>query len=256
MVLLKSFATPVVWVLVLMAVGLILTRWARGRRLSRAGWWSLLLGAVVLTVCSLEPVANGLLYSLEHRYASATPEVLATLDVIVVLGGGLYPSGGLREEPDLGREAYPRLYHGVRYFKDSGADVIAFCGGPPKPGAESEAVVMRAMAVALGVPEDRIVIEPDSRNTMENAAKLAGILPKAEGRRIGLVTSATHMMRSKWVFERVFARDTIVPVPVYFTYDPADRITKRITPSVSHIERTTVALHEWIGILWYAVRYG
>lgn len=255
MVLLKSLATPVVWVLVLMTVGLILTRWARGRKLFRVGWWSLLIGAVVLTVCSLEPVANGLLYSLEHRYASATPEVLATLDVIVVLGGGLYPSGTLREEPDLAREAYPRLYHGVRYFKDSGADVIAFCGGPPKPGAESEAVVMQAMAVSLGVPEDRTVREPKSRNTMGNAANLAKILPAGEGRRIGIVTSATHMMRSKWVFERVFPRDTIVPMPVYFTYDPPDRIAEKIAPSVSYLERTTVALHEWIGILWYAVRY-
>jgi len=161
----------------------------------------------------------------------------------------------LRERPDLAREAYPRLYHGVQYFKQSGADAIAFCGGPPRSGAESEAEVMRAMALTLGVPEDRMVIEATSRNTMQNAMNLAALLPKAEGRRIGLVTSATHMMRSKAVFERVFPQDSIVPIPVYFTYYPATRVQEKLTPMAIHLERTTVALHEWIGILWYAVRY-
>ena len=114
---------------------------------------------------------------------------------------------------------------------------------------------MRAMAVTLGVPEEQILIEPHSHNTMTNATKLAGILPPGEGRRIGLVTSATHMLRSKWVFEQVFPQDTIVPMPVYFTYDPAGWTAEKITPVVGHLERSTVALHEWLGILWYAVRY-
>jgi uncharacterized SAM-binding protein YcdF (DUF218 family) len=255
MILIKLLATPVVWVLLLWIAGLVLTRWPRGRRLFKLGWWLMLLGFVLLLAGSLEPVESLLLYSLEHRYASPTPEVLATLDLVVVLGSGIYPSGGLREYPDLGREAYPRLYRGVQYFKQSGADAIAFCGGPPTPGVESEAEVMRAMALTLGVPEDRMVVEADSRNTMQNATNLAAILPKAQGRRIGLVTSATHMMRSRSVFERVFPQDTIVPIPVYFTHYPAAGVKEMLTPMVTHLERTTVALHEWIGVLWYAIRY-
>lgn len=255
MYLLKSLATPVMWVLLLMAAGLILTRLGRGRRFFRIGWWSLLAGMMILLIFSLDPVANLLTYSLEHRYQSPSPKVLETLDVVVVLGGGLYPSGHLRREPELAREAYPRLYRGVEYFKNSSAGMIAFCGRPPKPGTESEAETMRAMAVALGVPAERIVIEPRSHNTMTNATRLAAILPPGEGRHIGLVTSATHMLRSKWVFERIFPRDTIVPMPVHFTYDPAGRTTEKITPMVGHLEKSTIALHEWLGILWYAVRY-
>jgi uncharacterized SAM-binding protein YcdF (DUF218 family) len=64
-----------------------------------------------------------------------------------------------------------------------------------------------------------------------------------------------HMTRSKGVFEQVFPQDTIVPVPVYFSHYPSAGITEMLTPMVTHLERTTVALHEWIGILWYAVRY-
>jgi len=253
--LIRSLSTPIVWVLLLLIAGLVLTRWQRGRRLSKLGWWLTLLGFLVLLTASLEPVGNLLVYSLEHRYASPAPQTLETLDLIVVLGGGMYPSGGLREYPELGREAYPRLYRGVQYFKQSGADAIAFCGGPPRPGEESEAEVMQSLALTLGVPAERMIVEADSHNTMQNATNLAALLPKAKGRRIGLVTSATHMMRSKDVFERVFPQDTIVPIPVCFTHRPAIGIQERLTPRVAHLERTTVALHEWIGLLWYAVRY-
>jgi uncharacterized SAM-binding protein YcdF (DUF218 family) len=252
--LVKSFATPIVWVLLLMILGLIGTRFSRGRRLFKVGWCFLLAAFLILLALSLDPVANLLAHSLESRHPSPSPEVLATLDVVVVLGGGLYPAGHLRKQDELAREAYPRFFRGVKYFQESDADVLAFCGGPPRGTQVSEAQVMRSMAVSLGVPEDKTVIESTSRNTMENAAKLAVLLP-GEGRRIGLVTSATHMMRSKWVFERVFPRDTIVPMPVYFTFDPTDWLSRRMVPSVGNLDRSTVALHEWIGILWYVLRY-
>ncbi|MEN6427654.1 MAG: YdcF family protein [Phycisphaerales bacterium] len=255
MTLIKSLATPLGWALLLLAAGLILTRFRRSGRRFRVGWYCLLAGTLILLVFSLDPVANLLTYSLECRYQPPSAEVLKTLDVVVVLGGGAYPSGGLRREPDLSRYAYPRLYRGVEYFRNSSAAVIAFCGGPPRPGAENEADIMQAMAVALGVPTERTVVEPHSANTMMNAIGLAEILPEGEGRRIGVVTSAMHMMRSKRVFEQVFPQDTIVPLPVHFMYDPAPWITPKITPKVSHFEKSTMALHEWIGILWYAVRY-
>ncbi len=255
MTLIKSIATPVVWVLLLMAVGLILARLHRSRRGFKLGWYCLLAGTVILLAFSLDPVANLLTYSLECRFPSASPDVLKTLDAIVVLGGGTYPSGGLRREPELSRYAYPRLYHGVQYFKNSSAAVIAFSGGPSRPGAESEAEIMQAMAVAMGVPREQTAAESYSVNTMTNAAGLAQVLPAGEGRRIGVVTAATHMMRSKKVFEQVFPHDTIVPLPVHFTYGLGPGITPKITPKVSHLEKSTIALHEWIGVLWYAVRY-
>lgn len=255
MIFVKSLATPITWVVLLLIAGLVLTRWSRGRRLFKLGWWLMLTGFLLLLAGSLEPVESALLYTLEHRYARPTQETLTSLDLVVVLGGGMYPSGGLREYPDLGRESYPRLYRGVQYFKQSGARAIAFCGGQPRPGVESEAEVMKTIALTLGVPEDRMIVEANSHNTMQNAANLAALLPKAEGRRIGLVTSATHMMRSKGVFEQVFPQDTIVPIPVNFTYYPSAGITETLTPMATHLERTTTALHEWIGVLWYAIRY-
>jgi uncharacterized SAM-binding protein YcdF (DUF218 family) len=131
--------------------------------------------------------------------------------------------------------------------------LLAFCGGP---STQSEAELMKAMAVdCLGIAPDRILTETRSRNTKENAALLAPLLPAGQGRRLGLVTSATHMRRSHAVFRGQFPHDTIVPIPVHSTYDPVGWSVESIIPSVNDLKRSAIALHEWIGLPWYALRY-
>jgi len=255
MTVLKSFTTPVVWVLVLLVLGLALTRPTRRKQLLTAGRFLLLMGLVLLAVFSLKPVANLLTYPLESRYQRPSPAVLGKLDVVVVLGGGTYPSGSLRKEADLGKYSYPRFCQGVRVFRQSDAGWLAFCGGPREEGAQSEAETMKVIATDLGVPGDRILMETQSRTTFENIANLARLLPAGQGRRIGLVTSALHMRRSHGVFTRQFPHDTIVPIPVFYTYDPTGWSQRSIVFSVGNLEQSTIALHEWIGLAWYWLRF-
>jgi len=254
MLVVKSFATPMVWVLTLLVLGLVLSRPGRRKRLFAAGRFLLLLGVMLLAALSLNPVANLLVYPLEARYQRPGPEALRELDLVVVLGGGSLPAGHLRPEAELGRHAYPRFYHGVRVLRESDAGLLAFCGGPPRPGAESEADVMKAMALRLGVPPEKILTETQSHNTFENLALLVRLLPDGQGRRIGLVTSAVHMRRSHAVALRQFPHDTIVPIPVHFTYDPMGWSQDSVVLSAGNLERSTMALHEWIGLVWYRLR--
>jgi uncharacterized SAM-binding protein YcdF (DUF218 family) len=254
MVVVKSFATPIVWVLLLLVLGLVLARKGQRERLFTVGRLLLLTGTMLLLALSLSPVANSLTYPLESQYRSPPVEALDRLDVVVVLGGGTHPSGHLRQEAELSKVSYPRFYHGVRIFQQNHANVLAFCGGPSREGAESEGETMRAMALSLGVPEDRIVAEDTSRNTFENIANLARLLPTGQGRRIGLVTAASHMWRSHRVFQRQFPSDAIIPIPVYYTYDTASTFIGNFVPSVSNLEKSSVALHEWIGLVWYKLR--
>jgi uncharacterized SAM-binding protein YcdF (DUF218 family) len=260
MLVLKSFATPMVWVLLLLALGLLLTRRSRRRdpkprAALRVGRLLLLLGIVLLVAFSSKPMASFLTYPLECRYQMPSAQALSGLDVVIVLGGGLYPAGHLRQEAELSHHAYVRFYRGVQVFKENRAGLLAFCGGSLRPGAESEAETMKAMALRLGVPEDRILTEATSRNTFENIANLARLLPAGQGRRIGLVTSALHMWRSHRVTSGRFPNDTIVPIPVCFTYDPTGWSQESFVPSSGNLEQSTIALHEWIGLLWYAVRH-
>jgi uncharacterized SAM-binding protein YcdF (DUF218 family) len=260
MVVLKSFATPMLWVLMLLVLGLVLTRPRRRRDPRphpsvRLGRLLLRAGVVLLLALSLKPVANLLTYPLESRYRPPSADVLNGLDVVVVLGGGSYPSGGLRQAADLAPHSYPRFYHGVRIFKENQAGLLAFCGGPSREGAEDEANLMKALAVRLEVPPEKILVETESRTTFENIANLARLLPVGQGRRIGLVTSALHLWRSSRVLAAQFPHDTIVPIPVCYTYDPVGWDQQSFVPSAGNFDRSTMALHEWIGLLWYSLRY-
>jgi len=255
MLIAKSLATPVIWVLILLTLGLALSRWKRRRANSRAGWGMICAGALVLLVFSLSPVSDLLAYSLESRYRRPSADVLRSLDILVVLGGGLYTSGGLRTQADLKEPTYSRVYNGVHIFKESGASLLALTGGGSGKSTDSEAAVMKAVAMSMGVSEDKILTETRSRDTMENAAFLAEVFPKDGARRIGLVTSATHMLRAHRVFRKQFPEDIIVPVPVNYTYSPMVWAPRSFIPSVTALHESTVALHEWIGILWYSLRY-
>ncbi|MBW2331133.1 MAG: YdcF family protein [Deltaproteobacteria bacterium] len=90
---------------------------------------------------------------------------------------------------------------------------------------------------------------------MENTTELKKLLAPKEQRNIGLVTSAWHMPRSERVFKQVFPEDTIVPIPVGYRYTPQKRYLKSITPSARALQTSTEAVHEWIGMLWYTIRY-
>jgi len=250
----KSIATPIIWVLALLVGGLLLSMLSKRKLLQKAGWYSILLGVLALLVFSLNPVSNLLVYSLECRYAPISAEDLGAIDVLVVLGRGVHPSGGLRAEAELDGPGYSRWYNGVTMFRESNAGLLAFCGGPTWKDAESEAELMKAMAVRMGVPANKILIETESRDTRENAAGLARLLPAKQGRRIGLVTSATHMLRSDKVFRRQFPNDVIVPIPVNYTYAPFDWTPETFVPRATALVKSTVALHEWIGIIWYSLR--
>ncbi len=114
---------------------------------------------------------------------------------------------------------------------------------------------MKELAMRLGVQEDEIIVEDTSKNTMENATRLRKLLAAEERLKIGLVTSAMHMSRAERVFKKVYAKDTIVPTPVAYLYDPPESFLKSLVPSVSALELSTYAIHERIGMLWYAIRY-
>lgn len=60
-----------------------------------------------------------------------------------------------------------------------------------------DAVSLKAMAVARGVPADAVLLETRSRSTRENLVLAAPIVRAQGWRRVALVTSASHMGRAE-----------------------------------------------------------
>ncbi|MGZ8408111.1 MAG: YdcF family protein, partial [Caulobacteraceae bacterium] len=95
------------------------------------------------------------------------------IDAVIVLGAP--PLGPGVPGPAIER----RLEHGVAVFRNRGASCLVLSGGIVRtPPAEAE--IMRDLAVSRGVPEARIVVEDQAKNTFENAL-YTGLIMRERG---------------------------------------------------------------------------
>ena len=110
-------------------------------------------------------------------------------DVIVVLGAALTPDG------DLGPALAERVRAGVDAFKRGAAPWMMMSG-------VYEAVKMKARAVALGVPAERVIVESTATTTHENAVRCAELMRERQLRHALVVTQRYHRPRSIAAFRR------------------------------------------------------
>lgn len=115
-------------------------------------------------------------------------------DVIVVLGAALLPGG--RASRALAR----RVRHAARLFHQGRARYLLVTGGATAGAAATEALAMRDLALAYGVPAERVVVEDRAHNTVENAAYCGRIMAARGWRRALIVTDAFHLPRALFLF--------------------------------------------------------
>ena len=69
---------------------------------------------------------------------------------------------------------------------------------------------MRDIAIAQGIPPDRIELEPRARNTYENVMYVQGMLRERNWRNVLLVSSPYHMRRAMMVWKKVARANELV----------------------------------------------
>jgi vancomycin permeability regulator SanA len=113
---------------------------------------------------------------------------------IVVLGHELNEDGTIR--PELAE----RLEVVARLWRSEPDDDVIVSGGMVRGGAV-EAPLMRAWLIRAGVDGDRIILEPHSFDTLENATLSTRVAVRAGIHSLTLVTSDYHMARASALFE-------------------------------------------------------
>ncbi|MEA3276164.1 MAG: YdcF family protein [Pseudomonadota bacterium] len=215
----------------------------------------LLWGAVgLIWVASMPVFSDWLRSTLEWRYLPPEIEDYPAADAIVVLGGMV--SGPAAPRVDLQvSEAVDRLLHAAALFEAGKAPVvIASGGGIAWLGAvEPEAVSMKALLLRLGVPDEAVVMETQSRNTAENALYAAEILREREIGKVLLVTSALHMPRAMKLFRAQGIDAVAVPTDLRSIYDPVRTLLDYL-PDAESLYQTTLAVKEYLGMVWMVVR--
>ena len=229
-------------------VGLaLLYRWRR------AGVAVILVSMLSLYALSTHVVANSLVKRLEE----VSPFPLRAADAenmraIVVLGGGRNDFAPEYGGETVSAETLERLRYAARLHRKTGLPILV-TGGQPFGEAVAEAALMKQV-----LEEDFQVpvkwIEPASKNTEGNARLSAKIL-KAEGiHRAFLVSHASHLSRAVDAFER--AGLGVIAAPTAYRKSPAGgRGVISLMPSAGALEQSATALHEYLGAVWYAMRY-
>lgn len=243
--LLDFLVTPSSLLAGLALVGLMGSLWRP--RLGVTILWIAVLG---LAVAGFSPLANWMLLPLEQRFPRWR-ETGQPVDGIILLSGALEPSRYKARRGFPLNESAERFaafldlaqrYPDARLVVTGGA-LSQF--GRPLPEAELTAALLER----LGVPRTRLLIEPRSRTTAENAREVAALIETPPGKRWLLVTSAWHMPRAIGSFRH--AGLTVTPYPVdYRTLGHWDRRQIFLKFSTG-LQRTDLAAHEWAGLIAY-----
>lgn len=251
MILLSKLFTVLVLPPGLIVLGLFL---ALAFRRKRAGKAVLTVLAALVYALSLGPVSNLLLLPLENRYPALSGSFAAPgdTDFVVVLGGGSVagsPEEGGRDS--LSGDAVKRALHGFRIASRFGLPLVFSGGRVFDRGQEPEAKAAARFLAGLGMERKRILEEGESRNTWQNARFVKETFG---AKRVILVTSAYHMPRSVWCFEKNGIAVIAAPADYHadrgLAFAPADFL-----PSMHALEESYLALHEYLGILSYKVVY-
>lgn len=245
----KKIAVAVLLPPGLLVVGLALLAAGLGWRRRRASAGVCAAAAGVLYLVSLPAVAGLLAGWVEVR--DWDPTAVARAEAIVLLGGGV-----VEGVPDLSGVHIPsadmvgRLVDATRLWRRTGLPIVVTSGAIA--GRTSDGPVVVRFLVDLGVPETAIVLDDDSLDTADNARLSAIWLDRLGVRRVVLVTSAYHMRRAMWLFERAGVECT--PYPSGRLGAMGSRGHWRgLLPSGEALAANSRILKEILGLLYYAV---
>ena len=173
------------------------------------------------------------------------------IQVVTVLSGGIYQ--GPAEAFELpGDSTIQRVNRGVQFFMASQADYLVMQGRLSEGPGNRMVELMAEQAIRLGVEEEDIILESESTNTLEHPYFLNELDLFEQNIELAIVTSAWHLQRSELAFKHYF--DNITPVPAEFISFNLPGGFYNFWPQVSGLRRSTRAIHEYIGMIWYYLR--
>lgn len=211
---------------------------------------------LVLWVSSMPWTGDALLGRIERTYPRIEVRDCPAADAVVVLGGYLsQANGSTSAHPEFG-EASERLLRGVDLWKAGRTERLVFSGARIPwlgSGLRSEGDVAAEVAVGLGVAPGAIVRTGAVQNTAGEAVEIARLARERQWKTIVLVTSAFHLPRAMEQFERAGVK--AVPFPCDWRVDRERPMTPiDFLPAASGLGATEMALREWYGRLFYALK--
>lgn len=244
----SAILLPLPVVSLLLLIGLIALWFTQRQRLGRI---LVSMSAVILLLFSNSSLPNLLLQPLERPFvpAPATEQSnLSGVKWIVVLGAGDNYSPSLPATMQLHDASLARVVEAVRLHRLLPETKVILSEGTTIDNVPVAEVMAKAVA-ALGVDENNIVLESQSRDTEDSAKFVQSIVGQDQ---FMLVTSASHMKRSQALFTKLGMNPIAAPTD----YDSSSQSLRLsdFYPSVGELHKADLALHEYFGLVWAKIR--
>lgn len=139
--------------------------------------------------------------------------ILIVIALPLFIGWYLSPQDSLEKTDAIvvvsGGDSDARIDKGVQLYKEGWAKTLIFSGAAAE-GEISNAKAMKTIAAGEGVPAENILIEENSKTTLENAQYTAVLLAENNIGSIILVTSPYHQRRTYELFKKYFPDGKII----------------------------------------------
>ena len=236
----KYFLLPSGMILTLVIFGFILVFAKKNKKM---GSYLLLSAGILYVFFGTGPVSFWLLGNLEYQYPFVKSINASNKgQPIVVLAAQAEIDTNRPISSNVNSSTAFRLIEAVRLLRKNPKSKVIVSGPDNMP------LVMKQLLVKVGIDNDQIVVEDQSTSTYESAVKLKEMIL---GKSFFLVTSAGHMPRSMGVFKKLHMN----PIPA-----PTDYMSRKnymaisYLPSPLHLYYSDLAVHEYLGILWYKLK--
>ena len=207
----------------------------------RIGFVLVLSGSFVLLAMSLPLTGDLMVRSLELKAGGSDPEELSCSPCKWIVGLWRGPSArGFNTRGSCSLQLLVRVMEGIRLWKSVPDSKLVLSGGTFSPRKMATGLGMALLARELGVPQDAIVLESRSLDTMDEARLLKPILGE---NKFALVTSAYHMRRAVLTFKRM-GLDPILAPADFMTKGVFQTRVDTFLPSPMGMGLSQMAIHE------------
>lgn len=247
MIALHALADPAVMCSAALVAGLGLRHFGA----KRLGSWLIFAAGATLYLLSTPLIGQRLMAGLEVGFPPLAAGSPAQADAIVVLSADLRREATEYDGDTVGDLTLERMRYGAAVHRQTGLPILV-TGGHIRG---SRVAIGRVMAEAYRSDFQIKVrwVEDRARNTFENATLSKRLLDQEGIDRIILVTHAWHMRRSIAAFEH--AGFDVIPAGTGFNVPGPGLHPFDLVPRSAVLATSALALHEWVGWVWYQLVY-
>jgi uncharacterized SAM-binding protein YcdF (DUF218 family) len=222
-------------------------------RFYRTGQGFIYAGIFLLVLFSLPVVSGGLVRWYEDMPAlDETTLKQTSAQAIVVLAGGRNTNAPEYQQDTVSQFSLVRLRYAAYLQRQSKLPILATGGRVYGDESISEAELIQ-QALQNEFNAQVRWVEDKSRTTFENAVDTQTLLASENINHILLVTHAMHMPRAKEAFKQ--AGFTVTAAPTGFHTRSSGTFIGGLLPSANALYLSNALFHEWLGRLWYRLRY-